>query len=225
MSIDDIHCWLFSLEGEFSDRLLDEEERARAARFRFDRDRRRFIAGRAGVRRILSRYVKASPESLSILAEDGGRPFLKGRAVNFNFSRSETWGLLAVSRAGILGADMEAVRMSDDLADTARRFFTAAEQDALDTLSGAAWTTGFFNCWTRKEALVKARGTGLAASLDAFDVTLRPDDPARILRADSALAAARRWRLHAFKPVDGYCAAVVTDLSAPNLHFLRGIEP
>lgn len=221
---DDIHCWLFSLDAACSDQSLDGEERAHAARLRFDRDRRRFVAGRDGVRRILSRYVKALPDNLKIAAEEGGRPFLKGGDINFNFSRSETWGLLAVSDASVLGVDMEAVRKSDDLADTARQFFTTAEQDSLNTLSGAAWVAGFFNCWTRKEAVVKARGTGLTAPLDAFDVTLGPDEPAKILRAEGDLAIARDWTMRAFNPVDGYSAAVVTDLSAPNLHFLRVIQ-
>ncbi len=221
LATDDIHCWLFSLDGEHSDQSLDETERARAARFRFERDRQRFVAGRGGVRRLLSRYVNEPPDSLSLLVEEGGRPFLRGRAVNFNFSRSEAWGLLTVSRTGILGADIEAVRMKDDLADTAQRFFASGELDVLDKLSGASWTAGFFNCWTRKEAVVKAVGTGLAAPLDAFDVALHPDQPARILRAEGAVAAAHGWTMRAFSPVDGYAAAIVTDLSAPNLHFLR----
>ena len=218
---EDIHCWLFSLDAVCGDAVLDDEECARAERFRFDRDRLRYVAGRDGLRRILSRYLETTPEAVQIATEPGGRPLLEDRAVNFNFSRSEGWGFLAVSTASVLGADIEAVTARSDLAATARRFFSAAEQEVLSALSGADWATGFFNCWTRKEAVVKAAGIGLSAPLDAFDVTVEPDLPPRILRAEGDLALARDWTLHAFNPVDGYCAAVATELAAPKLHFLR----
>ena len=120
---DDIHCWLFSLDAACADPVLDEEECARAERFRFDRDRRRYVAGRDGLRRILSRYLETTPEAVKIAIEPGGRPLLEDRAVNFNFSRSEGWGFLAVSTASVLGADIEAVTVRSDLAATARRFF------------------------------------------------------------------------------------------------------
>ncbi len=216
----DIHCWLISLETDAGDGLLDASERDRASRFRFDRDRRRFVAGHDAIRRVLARYHDAAPQDLEFVIEEGGRPSLNG-GVNYNYSRSEEWGLLAVSRAAVLGADIEAVRMSDDLADVARQHFSVAERSALDTLSGGAWADGFFNCWTRKEAVVKAMGVGLSAPLDSFDVSLKPNDQPEILRADGDSAMARDWALRAFKPLNGYCAAIATDLAAPNLHVLR----
>ncbi len=218
---DDIHCWLFSLESDADHEHLDDAERDRARRFHFDRDRRRFIAGHDSIRRILSRYLDVAPGDFEFDVEAQGRPTLKGGGVNFNYSRSEEWGLLAVSDAAILGADIETVRMSDDLIDVARRQFSPAEQAALNPLSGDAWTAGFYNCWTRKEAVVKAMGVGLLAPLDCFDVTLTPGDRPEILRAEGDGAVARDWALRAFSPLDGYCAAIATDLAAPNLHVLR----
>ncbi len=217
----DVHCWLFSLEGDTGESVLDDAERERASRFRFDRDRRRFIAGHDAIRRILGRYQNAAPQDLGFVIAENGRPSLKGGGVNFNYSRSEGWGLLAVSSAATLGADIEAARMSDDLAEVARQHFSPAEQSALDALSGAAWADGFFNCWTRKEAVVKAMGVGLSAPLAAFEVSLKPGDRPEILRADGDITVARDWALRAFKPLEGYCAAIAVDLAAPNLHVLR----
>lgn len=219
----DIHCWLFALETAAGEDLLDASERGRAARFRFDRDRRRFIAGHDKTRRILGKYLDTPPQDLEFVAGDHGRPALKGGAVNFNYSRSEQWGLLAVSQASILGADIEAVRMRDDLPDVARAHFSAAEQSALGAFSGAAWTDAFFNCWTRKEAIVKAMGLGLAASLSSFDVSVGPGERPEIERAVGESAVARKWALCAFNPLDGYQAAIATNIAAPNLHVMREI--
>ena len=218
---DAVHCWLISLDGEADDGLLDDQERARAARFRFERDRRRFIAGHDAIRRILARYVKTPPGLLEFSIAKGGRPFLATSAVNFNYSCSDEMGLLAVSNTAVLGADIEAVRANDDLPCVARQNFSTIECDMLNALHKEAWTNGFFNCWTRKEAVVKAMGDGLAAPLQSFDVSLRPDDEAEILRADGACSAAKTWALRAFTPEHGYRAAIVTDIPAPNLHVLR----
>ncbi len=218
---DAVHCWLISLAGETDDGLLDDQERARAARFHFERDRRRFIAGHDAIRRILARYVNTPPDLLQFTISEGGRPSLTTSAVNFNYSCSDEWGLLGVSRAAVLGVDIEAVRASDDLCGVAHRMFSLVELDMLNALSDEAWIAGFFNCWTRKEAVVKAMGDGLAAPLQSFDVSLQPGDDAKILRAVGACDAAKSWALRAFTPEHGYRAAIVTDIPAPNLHVLR----
>lgn len=216
-----VHCWLISLAREANDGLLDDKERERAARFHFERDRRRFIAGHDAIRCILARYVNTPPGALQFSIAEGGRPSLTMPAVNFNYSCSDDLGLLAISRTAILGADIEAVRVSEDLQRVARRMFSPAELDMLNGLDKEAWADGFFNCWTRKEAVVKAMGEGLSAPLQSFDVSLRPDDEAEILRATGACGVAKSWALRAFIPQHGYRAAIVTDIPAPNLHVLR----
>jgi 4'-phosphopantetheinyl transferase len=216
-----VHCWLFSLDEEASDGALDEVERARAARFHFDRDRRRFVAGRDRIRRILARYVNEPPESIAFETGEHGRPALARGPVNFNYSRSENRGLLAVSYASVLGADIEAVRMTDDLGDVARQNFSPAEQRALNALAPADWANGFFACWTRKEAVLKAAGTGLRTPLQAFDVTLAPGEAPAIVRAEGETTVAAGWNLVSFKPLNGYQAAIATDLAAPKLHLFR----
>ena len=217
----DIHCWLFSLDRDDDESLLSQEERARAAKFHFARDQRRFIAGRAARRRILAGYLGALPAQLAFDEGAQGRPFLGDHDLNFNMSRSNGWGLVAISESNVLGVDIEAVSMSDDLRDVAVDNFSPAERGSLGGLCGDIWVQGFFNCWTRKEAVVKAVGQGLSMPLDCFDVTLAPDARAQILRADGEAQEARAWSLTAFNPLDGYCAAIASDIAAPNLHFFQ----
>ena len=221
----DIHCWLFGLDGDADDQHLDEDEKARAARFKFDRDRRRFIAGHDAVRRILARYADEAPVALAFTISEQGRPAFADGAVNFNYSRSEGWGLLGVSKSAILGVDIEAVRMTDDLPDVARRNFSETEIRALSSLAGGSWSEGFFACWTRKEAVVKAAGEGLLMPLQSFDVTLAPGAPAAILRAEGQAVVAAGWTLSAFRPLQGFHAAVAADLAAPKLQLFRVSAP
>ncbi len=217
----DIDCWLFSLDAAATQETLDAGERARAERFHFDRDRVRFIAGHDRIRRILGRYVGLEPDAIRFEVGDHGRPRLAAQNLNFNYSRSGGHALLAVSLAPVLGADLEEVRFSDDLKDVANQSFAPAEQRALDALSADDWASGFFAAWTRKEAVLKAIGTGLATPLNAFEVAISPHAPPAIVRAEGAAAIAADWTLLSFNPFDGYQAAIATDFAAPKLHFYR----
>ncbi len=75
----------------------------------------------------------------------------------------------------------------------------------------------FFNCWTRKEAFLKALGHGLSHPLDCFDVSLAPGEPARILRVKIAPGGDSGWCLGSFSPSPGFVAAVVTERRGPGV--------
>jgi 4'-phosphopantetheinyl transferase len=117
----------------------------------------------------------------------------------------------AFSRGREVGIDVEAVRAILDADDIAARFFSRRENDAYRALDPRDRPLGFFNCWTRKEALVKALGGGLSHSPDRFDVSLAPGEPARILRIGSGVGGHRRWRLCSFVPLPNHVAAVVIE--------------
>lgn len=221
LGLSDIHIWLFSLDQAAHIDCLSPRERDAAAALRFATDRRRYVAGHTARRRILARYCEECAEALRFTVATNGRPSLASRKVNCNYSRSEGWGVLAVSRAAVLGVDIEAIRAHDDLSAVARQNFSIAEQRALATLSGADRIAGFYDCWTRKEAVVKAMGDGLSAPLSAFDITLTSDAAPAIVRAEGPCAQARDWSLRAFSPREGFTGAVVSDIAAPELHFFR----
>jgi 4'-phosphopantetheinyl transferase len=100
------------------------------------------------------------------------------------------------------------------MAQMAARFFSARENAVFQRLPKADRPTGFFNCWTRKEAWLKACGDGLTKPLDQFDVTLTPGDPAQLLTVRNAPAEAARWRLQAFTPAPNYVAALAIEGAA-----------
>ncbi|MEX6633167.1 4'-phosphopantetheinyl transferase family protein [Hyphococcus lacteus] len=216
----EVHCWLVPVSAAVADEeTLDDEERNRAARFHFEKDRNRFCAGRVWQRRILGAYLGQTPSVVVIEKSAAGKPRLSDEPFSFNYSRSGDWGLLAVSHKGILGADIEQIRQTDDLPYVARAHFSDAERRALDDLSGEQWFNGFFACWTRKEAVVKAIGEGLLIPLDCFDVAIDPDAPARILGARAEAVVAADWSMASFRPAPGYLAAIASNIPDPKLCF------
>jgi 4'-phosphopantetheinyl transferase len=181
--------------------LLSPQERARAARFHFDRDRHRFIAGRGHLRELLGGMLGVPPAEIKFSYNAYGKPETAG--VRFNVSHSEWMALMAISRSRVVGVDIERKNRAFVNDRIPERFFSPAEVQALRALPEGQQTEAFFNCWTRKEAYVKARGLGLSLALDSFDVSLAPGEPARFLRG------AEGWEIEAVSAPEGFAAAVV----------------
>ena len=200
---------------------LSADERERAARFHFERDRGRFIAARGFLRELLAGYLDHPPASLRFSYGPRGKPALAAPSANISFNLSHTHGLalFAFARDAALGVDIEHVRAGFATEDIAERFFSPREQSSLRALPAAQRAEGFFNGWTRKEAYIKATGDGLAIPLDSFDVTLAPGELPRLLAVRATDAPASRWSLYALAPGPDFAAALVVDgpCSAPLL--------
>lgn len=217
---DEVHVWrapldlpqerLESLRGA-----LAQDERGRASRFHFERDRRRFVAGRGLLREILSRYVGLSPDGLRFGYTPYGKPYLAdecgGGWLRFNVSHSGGLALYAVTRGRELGIDIEQVRADIEHEEIAERFFSGQEVAALKALPAGLRREAFFLCWTRKEAYIKGIGEGLSLPLDSFDVSLTPGEPASLLAVRGDAREAARWTLTDLDPGPGYCAALAAE--------------
>ncbi|RVT85287.1 4'-phosphopantetheinyl transferase superfamily protein [Rhodobacteraceae bacterium CCMM004] len=204
----DLWVWPIGAPADADRALLSADESARADRFVFDRDRDRFVAARAGLRRALAAVTGTAADALAFAYEQNGKPRIDGGPV-FNLSHSGDLAALAVAAGGvdpILGLDIEAPRAVER--DLPERVFSAAERAELAALPDAAWEAGFFAGWTRKEAVIKALGDGLSMPLDSFDVTLGPDAPARVLRMPPGRPPPEAWTLVPFRPQGAVVGAV-----------------
>ena len=182
---------------------LDADERARAASFRFALHRDRFVARRGEVRRRLAETLGCAPGEIAYAVTEHGKPFVPDAPwLHFSVSHSAGLALLATSRSGEIGCDIERRDPALACPAVAAKLFAPDEVAALAALAGDAWVEGFFNCWTRKEALVKALGLGLSYPLDAFTVSLAPGHPPRLL------AGGDGWALDAWHPAPGFTAAL-----------------
>jgi len=203
-----IWCWNLTAAGEALTALreqLSDEERQRADRFVFDRDRIRFTVAHAHLRRLLSGYAEQPAEALLFRTVGNGKPELvSDRVMQFNLSHSRNLALLAVSQDFELGVDIERVRpISDDIAE---RFFAEPEREALRELPADARLPGFYSCWTRKEAFLKGIGTGLSGGLSSFAVSLLHEGPPTIRSLRGSQTAG--WQLAHLDPAVNYLGAL-----------------
>jgi 4'-phosphopantetheinyl transferase len=211
---DELHVWQARLDPSRDQvaRLrasLSPDERKRAARFRFDRDRDRYVVGRGLLRRLLSSYVGIGAAELSFVYGPYGKPLLANSELWFNLSHSGAVALFAFSTAGEVGIDVELDAPAFARERIAERFFSPAEVRALRSLPSELQGHAFMACWTRKEAFIKARGDGMSLALDSFDVSLTPGSPAALLRTEWSADEPGQWRLGDVSDPDrGYVAAV-----------------
>lgn len=201
--------------------VLSTEERTRAAKFVFARDRHAYTAARGILRHILAQYTGFAPEALVFETNRYGKPFLHtdfgGARLHFNVSHSGALALYAIRATGEVGVDIEQVRPLDDLQAIAEHSFSRAENMDLQSVPAEQYEEAFFTCWTRKEAFIKAVGQGLSFSLQDFDVTLRPGEPTRFRRIAGAEPGG--WSLFDLRPAAGYVAAVAVPAPSSKLQW------
>lgn len=233
LSRDDVHVWRASL-GQPAERVrqlaqtLSYDEMMRVERFRFERDRRRFIVGRGVLRTILSRYLGVEPRQVQFRYGSRGKPYLAERfdsyGLWFNLAHSHELALYAFTRDREIGVDLEYVRPMPDAVEIATRFFSTRENTVFRVLPKSQELEAFYNCWTRKEAYLKATGDGLARPLDQFTVSLAPGDPARLLHVEGESLETARWLLQSLVLGFGYVAAVAVEGRGWRLAYWRWLE-
>jgi 4'-phosphopantetheinyl transferase len=222
LGADEIHVWLAlrkagDLVPDDWQSLLSPDESGRMTRYRFAKDQQDYLFARAMLRILLGAYLELSPERLCFSYSDQGKPSLansdvKGR-VSFNLSHTNGAAMLAVCQAGEIGGDIEAEREDIEIEQIASRFFSLTEREQLMQLPEECRHAAFFRCWTRKEALLKAKGGGLSMPLDVFDVSIGPSESrvTLVTRADPREAA--KWLILPVPVPPGYAAAVAVEVA------------
>ncbi len=181
--------------------MLDDAERARAARFAFHEDRQAYVAAHALLRAALSQQAGGPPRDWRFAATELGKPYLIDPPRDLRFSMTHTRGMVAVAvTEGVeIGVDVEPANRRAESMKLADRFFAPKEAAMLRALEGDARREAFFAIWTLKEAVVKATGEGLSRGLDSFTIFL---DPPRIEMRDDPGA----WRLEHWRRGDYHVA-------------------
>lgn len=216
----DVHVWsanqdepIYPMEQLWQTLSIDEQQRA--TRFHFERDRRRFIVGRGLLRAILARYAQIEAGQVRFTYGQRGKPALAeacgGEMLKFNVSHSNGHILCAVTNRREIGVDIEHVHVISEADSIAERFFAPSENEIFRQLPVSEKLTAFFNCWTRKEAYIKATGDGLSRPLDQFSVSFIPGEPARMVRCYDIPEEVHRWSFYALHPAPGYIAALCVE--------------
>jgi 4'-phosphopantetheinyl transferase len=211
----EVHIWAVALDNtEHLQNLFKEQlssdETERAARYRFDLHRQRFICGRAVLRLLLAQYTGTPAAKIQFRYGPNGKPSLSdsnGTMLHFNVSHCDDLALIAFGRSCDLGVDIERIRWLDDFDELVERFFSPRESACFGSLAAELKPVAFFNLWTRKEALLKATGDGICSSLNRVEVTFLPNEPARLLALPEN-GVVSEWTLCELAPAAGYAAAV-----------------
>jgi 4'-phosphopantetheinyl transferase len=234
---DEVRVWLIDLDGglnlgddgETAEpgpelALLAGDEQVRAARFIRARDRRRFVSCRAALRQILGGLLEASPGSLQFRAGGQGKPELvpeqsddeqndRRHPLRFNVSHSAELALIAVGRGRDLGVDIERVRPFAEADRIVASFFSTAEQAAFALISEDAKALVFVRGWTRKEAVLKGLGIGLAGLAAHYETGFGTSELTS--RFTPAVPSPRLdlWQLWEAVPRAGFVAALAVRTS------------
>lgn len=187
--------------------VLSPEEAERARGFRFERAREAFVAAHSALRAVLGAHTGVAPEDVAFRYGPQGKPEIDG--ASFNVSHAGDVALVAVGE-GRIGVDVEEMRPGVEMRALARRFFTPAENAALDALPDDELVRGFYGCWTQKEAFVKAVGEGVSFGLGRVEVAVHPAR-AGLVSLDGDAGAAAHWTLAAVDVGAGYAAAIAVD--------------
>jgi 4'-phosphopantetheinyl transferase len=220
LEADEVHVWriLLDLPAARVESLrgtLSADELARAARYRFEGDRRRYTVARGVLRAILGSYAGVPAPALRFLYGPHGKPRLAeetgGARLRFNLAHSQDRALSAVALERQVGVDLE--RITPDIEDdlVAGHLFSPSEIAALHAAPPEARAATFYRLWTQKEAWVKATGDGLRQPLDAFEVTMAPGEAPRLRGVGTSPADACRWSLHDLHPWTGHAAALAVE--------------
>lgn len=222
----EVHVWCIDLDCAdascgAAERVLSADEVARANRYVVARDRCRFIAGRAALRRLLAAYIGDEPELLRFHYGPNGKPLLAGEAgqssLSFNIARSHQLALVAISGQFAVGVDIEYYRSVPNSDALVKRFFTANEQAQLAAGDTSDRRALFLTYWTRKEAIIKLTGSGLQRPLNTLDVSW--SGAVSPVRVELEPAASLRITVRDMRVIPEYIAAVAAACDAWSLAF------
>jgi len=214
LAADQVHVWQIRADDAAlcmacCENLISTVERDRAARFKFEKDRGSYTVAHAALRSILAGYLNVAPSDLEFEIGRRGKPrlapaFIKD-SLEFNLSHSSEVALIAVTREREIGVDIEHIKENFAFAEVAERYFTTREVSAIRALPQDLQRRAFYQCWTSKEAFLKAKGVGLSGELDEVEILLDGQDSVRV---KGTLAG---WYLSELSPCDGYVGAVALE--------------
>jgi 4'-phosphopantetheinyl transferase len=216
----EVHVWRAPLELaapaiQNLRRTLSREEEMRASKLYFEKDRNAFIIAHGALRTILSRYLDIEPDQLRFCHNPYGKPTLDFPSnefqLNFNLSHSHELALYAFTYSRQIGIDIEYMRPDVEYEELAQHSFSQYENALFLSLPYTVRQQAFFNCWTRKEAYIKAKGKGLSIPLNIFDVSFRPGEPAALLNSRVDPQEIIRWSMRELFPSPHYAGALAVE--------------
>ncbi|MEO8664515.1 MAG: 4'-phosphopantetheinyl transferase superfamily protein [Ignavibacteria bacterium] len=204
--------------------VLSEFEILKAKRFKFDKDKKNYIVFRSTLRKILSEYLITDPSSITFSYSEKGKPYIKDSILKFNVSHSRSLAVYAVTLNDELGIDTEHIKKMPDAFEIAQRYFSIKENTEFAELKKGEIPLSFFNCWTRKEAFIKALGYGLSYPLADFSVSFKPGDEPQISWIKDNDKKKNEWSLFNIDIAKGYVTSLAVKSKKKNI-VIKNLKP
>lgn len=209
----EIHVWRVNLDKESSSvqmlfETLSADEKQKAGKYRFEKDRSHFVVARGSLRNILGGYLNMSPPQIRFSYNRFGKPFLESESnqIRFNVSHSQGIALFALTREQEIGIDIEFINDNVEILKTAESVFSPTEISTLKTLPSNMQTAAFFCGWTRKEAFIKAVGEGFSYPTKQFTIPIKPEESDILLRTN-----VKNWSLMSLLSEHNFMAALAVE--------------
>ena len=222
-----VHVWMVDVpsnkvnEAAFFS-LLSEDEKERANKFRFEKDRLTYITAKATLRKLIAQYLNGKPNEITFQYNKQGKPSIVSEiGLKFNVSHSGEKVLIGFALNHEIGVDIEYNKRKVKLEEVAKRFFSQTEYEKMIQIPESLWRNAFFNCWTRKEAFIKAKGGGLSIPLSQFEVTLQPNEKPELQIIRWNQEDVPNWDLQAFNCTEDYTGAVIVHHTALNYKYFE----
>ena len=228
LTLNEIHIWSTCLDQPLTgvhalENILSREEKIRAKNFHFEKHRMRFIVGRGFLRTMLGRYLGVKPGRLQILHGKNGKPALAGTyadtRVSFNLSHSKGQALYAITLGREIGVDIEYIHDFSGMEQIADNILSASEKIAFRELPKQKKIKAFFKWWTRKEAFLKALGTGLSQPMDMIDISTFYGEETAGEKIEVCSDEISKWSIHDIEPIPGFAAACAAEGRNWRLHY------
>ena len=224
---DSVHIWSVHISQNKSNLtyfwdLLSTDEQKKANAFYFSKDKNCSIIARGVLRELLGSYLKIDPKHIEFQYGKNGKPmFGNPENIEFNISHSGDVIIFGFTKNNEIGIDVEYIKQDPELLEIASNFFSDEEVKSLYELDTSERLLGFFNCWTRKESFIKAKGDGLSFPLKEFVVSLSPYKKTALLKTKWDANEKSKWVLESFVPSSGYVGAIAVQGRIKSLHYLK----
>jgi len=208
-----VHIWSVNISEHINKlpiywEFLNDKEKAKAAQFKFDKDCNCFVVARGVLKKLLSIYLNLKPKEIEFQFADYGKPYINHPSkIQFNVSHSKDAILIGFVRNDSIGIDTEYTKRKIEVKEIARQFFSQEEYQSLMALNSEYQLQGFYNCWTRKEAFIKALGSGLSFPLNQFVVSLDSSTKAELKKTKWDSTEKEKWTLQSISQRENYIGA------------------
>ena len=222
-----VHIWSlnFAVNDDAFNRyhsLLSEDEKKRASKFKFYKDKRCYVVTRGCLRLLSASYLEKNARDIVFVYEKYGKPRYKHKTIlNFNVSHSGDIAVIGFVYEHAIGIDIEKIKNDFDTFEIASNFFSKKEIAALREIPESQKYKAFYRCWTRKEAFIKAKGIGLSFPLDKFSVTLDSDLNAELIQTQWDTYEKLKWQFTSFIPSEDYIAAFTVNSQIKDIQYFN----